>query len=186
MRIGFDLDGVISATPFGRLAVHAPDDGIPELPANYRELYEAAASHGALRLAIEYLRFAWRRPSAEARELLAEMARDHEIFVVTGRSRAGQRLLGRWLRTHGFQPYVRSVHMAPPGLRPAQHKLATSRTLGLQAHIDDDPRTAYYLARHGVEHVYLYDHAGAHGDEPLPPRLVLLRRLNELAELARA
>lgn len=188
MRIGFDLDGVISMTPFGRFAVHAPDadDGIPDLPDHYRQLYEAEPPATRLRVAIEYLRFAWRRASPEGRALVADLAGEHELFIVTGRSRAGRQILGRWLRTHGLEQYFGGIHMAPPGLRPAQHKLATSRMLALQAHIDDDPRTAYYLARHGVERVYLYDHAGAHGDVPLPPRLTLLRRLGELAELVRA
>jgi flavin-dependent dehydrogenase len=54
--------------------------------------------------------------------------------------------------------------------------------LGLDAHIDDDPRTAYHLARNGVASVYLLDHAGAHGDEPPPPGLMLVRTLSEFAD----
>jgi hypothetical protein len=76
--------------------------------------------------------------------------------------------------------------MAPAGLRPAQHKLATARLLGIDAHIDDDPRTAFHLARNGVARVYLYDHAGAHGDAPLPPNLTLVRSLREFADAVRA
>ena len=73
--------------------------------------------------------------------------------------------------------------MAPEGLRPAQHKLATARMLGIDAHIDDDPRTAYHLASNGVSRVFLLDHAGAHGDAPLPARLTLVRSLREFADV---
>ena len=72
--------------------------------------------------------------------------------------------------------------MAPEGLRSAQHKLATARMLGIDVHIDDDPRTAYYLAEQGVSRVYLYDHAGAHGDTALPERLTLVRSLAEFRD----
>ena len=72
--------------------------------------------------------------------------------------------------------------MAPPGLRPPQHKLATALRLRLDVHIDDDPRTAYHLAAHGVPRVYLLDHAGAHGDAAPPPGLVLVRSLEEFSQ----
>ena len=54
--------------------------------------------------------------------------------------------------------------------------------LGIDAHIDDDPRTAYHLADNGVERVFLYDHAGAHGDAPPPQHLTLVRSLAEFAD----
>jgi hypothetical protein len=72
--------------------------------------------------------------------------------------------------------------MAPPGLRPPQHKLAVAKMRAVAAHIDDDPRTAYHLAGNGVPRVYLLDHAGAHGDVPLPERLTLVRSLREFTE----
>lgn len=180
MRIGFDFDGVLCLTPFGRLAVHAPKP-VPDLPPGYEELYRQPAPGGPVRLGVEYLRFGWRRMAPDAAPVLRDLSQTHEIYIVTGRSVAGQPLLRRWLRRHGLADRVAGVHMAPPGLRPAQHKLATARMLGLEAHIDDDPRTAYHLAEHGVERVYLYDHAGAHGDAPLPPHLTLVRSLLEFA-----
>ena len=76
---------------------------------------------------------------------------------------------------------VSGIEMAPPGLRPAQHKLARARMLGIEAHIDDDPRTAYYLAEHGVPRVFLLNHAGGHTDTALPPRLALVRTIGEFA-----
>ncbi len=181
MRIGFDCDGVLSFTPFGRLAVHAPSP-VRDLPPDYEDLYRLRPPGGPARLAIEYLRFGWRPMTPDAASVVRALAARHELYVVTGRSIAGEPLLRRWLRRHGLADCFAGLRMAPPGLRPAQHKLATARMLGIDAHIDDDPRTAYHLAEHGVERVFLYDHAGAHGDAPLPPHLALVRSLSEFAD----
>ncbi|MDP9238478.1 MAG: hypothetical protein M3P30_13975 [Chloroflexota bacterium] len=181
MRIGFDFDGVLCLTPFGRLAVHAPAP-VPDLPPDYEALYSAVRPSNPLRLGVEYLRFGWRRMAPDAAQVLRDLSDGNEIYIVTGRSVAGEPLIRRWLRRNGIDDKIAGVRMAPPGLRPAQHKLATARMLGIEAQIDDDPRTAYHLAEHGVPHVFLFDHAGAHGDAPLPPRLRLVRSLREFAE----
>jgi hypothetical protein len=181
MRIGVDFDGVLCLTPFGRLAVHKPSP-VPDLPDGYAALYEYPPPSNPLRLALEYLRFGWRANAPDAVAILREIADVHEIFIVTGRGVAGEPLLQRWLRRSGLADGIAGVRMAPPGLRPAQHKLATAHLLGIDAHIDDDPRTAYHLARNGVAHVYLLDHAGAHGDAALPPNLTLVRSLREFAD----
>ena len=181
MRISFDFDGVLCLTPFGRLAVHAPRP-VAALPENYESLYGGRTRGGALRLAVEYARFGWRRMAPEAAPVLDRLSSAHEIYIVTGRSDAGEPLLRRWLRRHHLDTRIAGIRMAPPGLRPPQHKLAVARMLGIDAHIDDDPRTAYHLAESGVPHVYLYDHAGAHGDAPLPPRLALVRSLTAFAD----
>ena len=181
MRISFDFDGVLSETPFGRLAVHAPQP-VPDLPPGYAALYDQPRSANPLRLAVEAARFAWRRSAPDAAAILRQLSSQHEIYIVTGRSWSGEALLRWWLRRHKLQASVAGIRMAPPGLRPSQHKLATARILGIDAHIDDDPRTAYHLAKNGVEHVYLLDHAGAHGDAPLPPHLTLVRSLRDFAD----
>ena len=180
MRIGFDFDGVLCLTPFGRLAVHAPGD-VPELPANYEALYRRPHPQNPLRLAVEYLRFGWRRMSPEAAGVLRDLSARHQVYIITGRSVAGEPLIRRWLRSHALEGCVSGIEMAPPGLRPSQHKLARALMLGIDAQVDDDPRTAYYLAGHGVPRVFLLDHAGAHGDAPLPPRLALVRTIREFA-----
>ena len=181
MRISFDFDGVLCLTPFGRLAVHAPSP-VAELPPDYERLYAAAPAANLLRLGVEYLRFGWRRMAPDAAQILLELSQKNEIYIVTGRSVAGEPLLRGWLRRHGLTERIAGIRMAPAGLRPPQHKLATARMLGIDAHIDDDPRTAYHLAKHGAEHVYLLDHAGAHGAAPLPAHLSLVRSLREFAD----
>jgi hypothetical protein len=184
MRIGFDFDGVVCATPFGRFAVHAPGP-VEDLPPSYELLYDAPHSVSPLRGLIEYLRFGWRAAVPGAPEIVREMAGKHQLYVVTGRSVAGERLLLRWLTRNRLDRAFSGVRMAPPGLRSAQHKLATARMIGIDAHIDDDPRTAYHLAENGVPRVYLYDHAGAHGEAQLPRGLTLVRSLREFADVMR-
>jgi len=186
MRIAFDFDGVLALTPFGRLAVHAPKPVAP-LPPNFEQLYDAPPAANPLRTGIEYLRFGWRRTAPDAAAVLRELSARHELHIVTGRSQAGIAVVRGWVRRHGVDRCIKDVHMSPPGLRPPQHKLAIAKMFGIDAHIDDDPRTAYHLARGGVGHVYLLDHARAHGDAPPPERLVLVRSLREFAgEIARA
>jgi hypothetical protein len=180
MRIGFDFDGVLCMTPFGRFAVHAPGH-VDDLPEGWERLYDDRYEPSPLRVAIEYLRFAWRQSSPEAPPVLRALSESHELYIVTGRSDDGVGLVRRWLRRHRLDGCFADIRMAPPGLRPAQHKLATAKLLALDAHIDDDPRTAYHLARNGVPAVYLLDHAGVHGGEPPPERVTLIRSLNEFA-----
>jgi hypothetical protein len=180
MRIGFDFDGVLCPTPFGRLAVHAPSPVDP-LPDGYERLYDARPRANPLRLALEYVRFSWRGSAPEAKAILESLAREHELHVVTGRSAKGLPLMERWLKARGWRHCFAGIHMAPSGLRPPQHKLAVATMVGIETHIDDDPRTAYHLAAHDVP-VYLLDHAGAHGDEPPPVRVTLVRSLREFAD----
>ena len=184
MRIGFYFDGVLCPTPFGRLAVHAPST-VDDLPAGYEGLYEGISGSNPLRLAMEYLRFGWRGAAAEGEDVLRELAREHELFIVTGRSRKGEALMERWLRARGWRDHITGIWMAPSGLQPPQHKLAVARMLGIEAHIDDDPRTAYHLAGHGVRS-YLLDHANAHGDAVVPAGLTLVRSLREFVERVQA
>jgi hypothetical protein len=66
-------------------------------------------------------------------------------------------------------------------LTSPQHKLAAARMFSLDAHIDDDPRTAYHLAQETQMRVYLLDHAGARGEAPLPSRLTVVRSLDDFA-----
>lgn len=181
MKISFDFDGVLCLTPFGRLAVHRPSP-VADLPDGYAALYDRPCQSHPLRLALEYLRFGWRTNAPDAAAILHELANQHEIYIVTARSCTGEPLLRRWLRSHHLDDRIAGIRMAPAGLRSAQHKLASTQALSIDAHIDDDPRTAFHLAQQGIEHVYLLDHANAHGNALLPQRLTLVRSLREFAD----
>lgn len=183
MRISFDFDGVLCLTPFGRLAVSPPDTHVDVLPEAYEGFYEAPPPQSRLRLAVEYARFAWRRMAPDAARVLHELSEaGHDVLIVTGRSAQGEPLLRRWLRRHKLDDKVTAIRMAPIGLRPPQHKLAIARMLAVDIHIDDDPRTAFYMARNGVRHLFLLDHAGALGDTPLPENVRSVRTLQEFVE----
>ncbi len=181
MRISFDFDGVLCVTPFGRMATHAPSP-VAELPDGYEALYDAPPRRSLPRLGVEYLRFGWRRIAPDAAETLHALAEDHTLYIVTGRSAAGESLLQRWLRRHKLTDRVAGVRLAPSGLRPAQHKLAIARMLNIDAHIDDDPRTAFHLARNGVPRVYLLAHDGAALPDDAPSALTIVRTLDEFRE----
>jgi hypothetical protein len=184
VNIGFDFDGVLCPTPFGRLAVHAPEP-VDDLPADWRALYDAPRRTNPLRLAVEYLRFGWRGADKAAADVLRALSSEHELHIVTGRSRRGEPLLERWLKARGWREHITGIWMAPGGLRPPQHKLAVAEKIGIDAHIDDDPRTAYHLAKHGVTS-YLLDHANAHGDAPVPANLTLVSSLTDFVNKLKA
>jgi phosphoglycolate phosphatase-like HAD superfamily hydrolase len=187
MRISFDFDGVLCLTPFGRMAVHAPDAHVDVLPEAYESFYEGPAPRSRLRLAVEWARFGWRRMAPDAAQVLHDLsAAGHDLLIVTGRSAHGEPLLRGWLRRHRLDDKVTAIRMAPGGLRPPQHKLAIAKMLAVDVHIDDDPRTAFYLARNGVPHVFLLDHAGALGDVPLPENVHTVRSLQEFLAGVRA
>jgi FMN phosphatase YigB (HAD superfamily) len=179
MKIGFDFDGVLCPTPFGRLAVHAPSP-VEDLPADFGALYDQKVSSNPIRLAVEYMRFAWRSPAENGRQILEQLAAHHELYLVTGRSRIGQPQMEKWLRARGWRDSFAGIWMSPAGLKAPQHKLAVAKMQGIGTHIDDDPRTAYHLARHGVQ-TYLLDHANAHGETPPPDNLTLVRSLSDFA-----
>ena len=181
MRISFDFDGVLCITPFGRMATHAPSP-VADLPDAYESLYDAPASRNLPRLGVEYLRFGWRRIAPGAAATLHALAEDHTLYIVTGRSAAGESLLHWWLRRHKLTDRITEVRLAPSGLRPAQHKLAIARMLNIDAHIDDDPRTAYHLARNGVPRVYLLAPHAAPATPDAPPALTIVRTLKEFRD----
>lgn len=181
MRISFDFDGVLSVTPFGRLSVHAPGP-VDDLPPDYEKLYDHAVPSSPLRLAVEYLRFGWRTSASDAHDVLHRLTEANEVYIVTARTEIGAPLVRSWLRKQGLADRIAGIRMAPPGLRPAQHKLASARMLGIDVHIDDDPRTAYHLAANGVRRVFLLDHAGAPGDATPPPALTRVHSLTEFAD----
>jgi phosphoglycolate phosphatase-like HAD superfamily hydrolase len=180
MRIGFDFDGVLCPTPFGRFAVHEPQP-VPPLPDNFEALYAARDEPHFLRAALEFMRFAWRMSAPSATDVLRQLADAHDLFIVTARSDDGIGILRRWLRRHKIDGYFKEICMSPPGVTSPQHKLAGAHLLSLDAHIDDDPRTAFHLARETSMSVYLLDHANARGDEPLPPNLTVVTSLDDFA-----
>jgi hypothetical protein len=167
------------------MAVHAPQ-AVADLPPEYETLYEGRGTGGPLRLGIEYARFGWRRMSREAAPILRELTRAGDaVYIVTGRSAAGLRIVQSWLSREQLSEQVQ-VRMAPPGLRPPQHKLAVARMLDLDVHIDDDPRTAYHLARNGVPRVFLLQHTSVEFNDPAPPGLVAVQSLGEFMQRLRA
>jgi hypothetical protein len=86
------------------------------------------------------------------------------------------------MRRHRIEDCFADVCMSPPGVTSPQHKLAGSRLLSLDAHIDDDPRTAFHLARETAMRVFLLDHANARGDAEPPPNLEVVTSLADFRD----
>jgi uncharacterized HAD superfamily protein len=181
VRISLDVDGVIAKSPARFLAVreHRGDLDAPP-PVKSECSGSTSVAPPRLRETIEFLRFFWRTPVPNVRATLQTLARDHQLYFVTGRSVRGERVLKRWLRNNGLLDYATAVVMSPSGLHTWEHKLLTCREHNLDIHVDDDPFTALYLARNGVPRVFLIDPSMQPRDNT-PPNLTTLPNLAAFA-----
>jgi phosphoglycolate phosphatase-like HAD superfamily hydrolase len=152
--ISVDLDGVVVRPPFGLNVVISRSVGRPLLGA---ELREPSTRVSRLRALMELGRFGFRRPLPGVREALAELATLRTVHFLSARSHAGRRTTERWLERNGLLHYATAVHLSPGGVPSRHFKLRTVQALGITEHVDDDPGTADYLARHAGVTVYLCD-----------------------------
>src|ERR1051325_9184130 len=142
--ITIDLDGVVVRPPFGLNIMIGRRIGRPLLPDELRE----PPGFSRLRALMERGRFGFRRPLPGVREAMAEIAKLRTVHILSARSHAGRRSTERWLERHGLASHVAAVHLNPGGVPSPHFKLLTARSLGVTEHVDDDPATADYLARH--------------------------------------
>ncbi len=177
--ISVDLDGVVVRPPFGLNVTISRSVGRPLLGA---ELREPSARVSRLRALLEIGRFGFRRPLPGVREALADLATLRTVHILSARSHTGRRTTERWLDRQGLLPHIAAVHLSPGGV-PARHfKLRTVQALGIDEHVDDDPGTADYLARHAGVTVYLCDWPRSRGLD-FPKGVV---RVEDLAGAVRA
>lgn len=181
--VSFDLDGVLAVWPFGvNPGISSRPKRVPPLPPDVDRLYDAPSSTSRFRAALEWLRFAWRRPDPDARAVLEALRRRARVVITTGRSASGRPALDGWLRRHGLADYVDAVHMSPKTLSTRQHKLATLRRIGARVHVDDDPTAIWYLVAHGVSFPVFREWPKTAGTTT-PPGVPRIRRLMELLSL---
>jgi hypothetical protein len=106
-------------------------------------------------------------------------------ILVTARNAIGAPIIERWLEIHGLRPYIAEIVGNNTRLSPGQHKLRIARLRGIREHVDDDGSVAYYLARNGVERVYLREWFFNRG-LPYPPNVIRVSVLPAIAEDLRA
>lgn len=181
--VSFDLDGVLAVWPFGiNPGISSRLKRVPPLPPDVDRLYDATSSTSRFRAALEWLRFAWRRPDPDARAVLKALRGRARVVITTGRSASGRSALDGWLRRHDLADYVDAVHMSPKTLSTRQHKLATLRRIGARVHVDDDPTAVWYLAENGIDRPVLREWPKTAGTN-IPPGVPRIRRLTELLSL---
>ena len=151
--ISFDFDGVLARPPFGwNPAAHGyrqinPADVITHAPVPH----QTTIPDRVLAATYYRLRYTGRRPMPGAREALqAAAAGRYRVLVLSARSARGRARTEAWLRRRGLLPYVDGLVLKDTRLRPAHHKLAAVRHLGIVRHVEDDATTAALLARAGV------------------------------------
>lgn len=185
-EIAFDLDGVICRPPLGfNLAISRSLRTQP-LPAEISER-EADRIRGLhlLRYGFETLKYFGRRPLPDARDGLEAVSELRTPIIVTARNAIGRPIIERWLEIHGLRQYIADIVGNNTRLSPGQHKLRIALQRGIREHVDDDGSVAYYLARNGLERVYLREWFFNRG-LPYPPNVIRVSVLPAIADDIRA
>lgn len=143
-----DFDGVICMPPFGKnLGIHRRlIDPAAEPPSAFVPPRWFAGP-------LDRLRFAFRRPDAEARAALTQLATVRRLVILTGRRSNPD----RWLRRHGLDQLIERVVINDGPHGSAHYKLQHVTALGAAEHIDDDGPTAQLIADRSSARVYLRD-----------------------------
>lgn len=177
-----DMDGVLCRPAIWfNLAIsrdvrHAPDVTVParrsEPPLPLRLLDSRPG---------QVIRYAWRKPMPRVREGLAQLAELRRLVLVSGRPETARRATERWLIEHGLRDYFSEVILNDLGLSNAAFKLTTLRERGVQEHVDDDGRVAYFLAQEMPRTVFLIAWRRNLG-LPYPKSVHRVQNLIEVAE----
>ncbi|HEY5475722.1 MAG TPA: hypothetical protein VIK11_03310 [Tepidiformaceae bacterium] len=143
--ITFDLDGVLCRPPFGIN------------PGRGRKKRRDAQGKKNLLWRTEGWRYLGRRPMAGAIEGFKLLSETFECKVLSARGEQARDLTERWFRRYlGLVP---EIHLRPGWEETsAQFKVRMVQELGPQAHFEDDPHTALWVADF-VPRVFLVDWA---------------------------
>jgi hypothetical protein len=159
----FDLDGVLCRPPFGIN------------PGRGKKKHRDAEGKKNLLWLTESWRYLGRRPMPGAIEGFRSLSEAFDCKVLSARGEQARGLTERWFRRYlGFVP---EIHLRPGWEETsAQFKVRMVQELRSQAHFEDDPHTALWVAEF-VPQVFLVDWARNRwvGDE----RLRRIRRLGD-------
>lgn len=132
----------------------------------------------------QLIRYDWRRPMPLVADGLARLAEVSRLILLSGRPDSARKATERWLARHGLRDYFSEIVLNDRGLSNAAFKLVTLRERGINHHVDDDGRVAYFLAKDAPRTVFLIAwrrNAGL----PYPPSVHRVRDLVEAAERMR-
>jgi hypothetical protein len=180
--IAFDLDGVLCRPPLGvNVAISRSLQTRPLPPEVGERKSDRMRGLRLLRYGLETLKYFGRRPLPDARAGLEAVSELRTPIVVTARNAIGTPLIERWLEMHGLATFIAEIVGNNTHLSPGQHKLRIARLRGIKEHVDDDGSVAYYLARNGLDRVYLREWMFNRG-LPYPPNVIRVSRLPAIAE----
>lgn len=129
----------------------------------------------------QVIRYGWRKPMPSVAEGLAKLAEVRRLILLSGRPENARKATERWLVHQGLRDYFSEVVLNDRGLSNAAFKLVTLRERGVQQHVDDDGRVAYFLAQDQPRTIFLIAWRRNHG-LPYPPTVHRVRDLLETAE----
>ena len=139
----FDLDGVLCRPPFGIN------------PGSGKGKRRDARGHAGILWLTERWRYIGRRPMPGALEAFEQLAGMYDVVVVTARGEQARPLTERWFRR--YLGRVPDLRMRPSAEETsAQFKVRVIQELQPEAHFEDDPFTAGWVAEL-VPRVFLVD-----------------------------
>jgi len=168
--IGLDLDGVLCSLPGGLNPWIGSGNWRPD-PAS-EERRRRAGLRVWLGEWLSTVRFLGRRPVMDAREALEAIAARRKIVVVTGRPAALTNRIEGWLQQNGLGDLVDLVRANGTGFSSPRFKLEVIRELRVSEFVEDDGRTARFLAHHGIDPIFLVDWPRNRGSYPKQVRII--------------
>jgi phosphoglycolate phosphatase-like HAD superfamily hydrolase len=170
--IAFDLDGVLArpAAFFVNLAAislsssknRAWEPPSPGLGDALRAIFARSPikDEGAIRpeagarglgKMVETVRYAFRQPTPDAREILEAVRPRARLVLLTNRNSANRERLQKWLQAKQLADYFAEVHLNDTGERGADFKLRRLLELAIAEYVEDNPDICEHLARHGLK-----------------------------------
>lgn len=160
--ISFDFDGVICRPPLNQNRVLGRKLYTDELPTNIRRVDVVPTDlvgkgMRGLRNTVEAMKYFGRIPMPNAKAGLAEVAKHRNLIIITGRSHLARPIVEAWLKRYGMSEYFLGIFANYTDLRTRKFKLHLLRGFNIEEHVDDDGAITYYLAKTGIDQLYLRD-----------------------------
>jgi len=180
----FDLDGVIGTPLFGldwTLSRKLTEDELGEVKRLDGPV-EGFANKTLLKFndLSQRLRYFGRRPLPGTKEGLTEISQMRNLVIITGRSHLARVIVEAWLKRYQLDPYILQVYANYTDQTTRKYKLHLLRQFGIQEHADDDGGIVYYLAKRGIQRVYVRDWSRNRG-LLYPENVVHFSKISEIA-----
>lgn len=154
IKIGLDLDGVISRHTFGGFwfRLRKIKEKLLKKAHDSSYYYPKTWLERAAWLVID-----WFRPPLREKDLFCSLARKKkfQFFLITGRFQFLERLTQKWLKKYQLFDCFEKIFLNKQRLDPREFKAKKINQLGLDFFLDDDLETVLYLRKKTSAKIFL-------------------------------